>query len=101
MKLRLSGRPLLAVTLSAAVLAGCVSSVAIVPQPRAQKHQQPAAPVRGPDGSVSVPIGQPVRPAMPRPAGPIDPGFRRAQISSASCMEKEDRYVYLPVVAHP
>src|SRR3546814_6286546 len=43
MKLRLSGRPLLAVTMSAAVLAGCVSSVAIVPQPRAQQHQQPAA----------------------------------------------------------
>src|SRR3546814_10797880 len=67
MKLRLSGRPLLAVTMSAAVLAGCVSSVAIVPQPRAQQHQQPAAPVRGPDGPVTVPIGQPVRSEMPRP----------------------------------
>ena len=77
MKLRLSGRPLLAVTMSAAVLAGCVSSVAIVPQPRAQQHQQPAA-VRGPAGSVTVPIGQPVRSATPRPVGPIDPGFRRA-----------------------
>ena len=77
MKLRFSGRPLLAVTMSAAVLAGCVSSVAIVPQPRAQQHQQPAA-VRGPAGSVTVPIGQPVRSATPRPVGPIDPGFRRA-----------------------
>ena len=76
MKLRFSGRPLLAVTMSAAVLAGCVGSAAIVPQPRAQ--QQQPAPVRGPAGSVTVPIGEPVRSAMPRPAGPIDPGFRRA-----------------------
>jgi len=75
MKFRFSGKPLLAVSMSAAVLAGCVSSAAIVPQPRAQ--QQPAA-VRGPSGSVTVPIGQPVRSAMPRPAGPVDPGFRRA-----------------------
>ena len=73
MKFRLSGRPLIAVSLSAAVLAGCVSSAAIVPQPRAQ---QPAA--RGPAGAVTVPIGQPVRSQMPRPAGPMDPGFRRA-----------------------
>ncbi|KGB58359.1 Beta-lactamase precursor [Sphingopyxis sp. LC363] len=48
-----------------------------MPQPRAQQQQQPA-PVRGPAGSVTVPIGEPVRSAMPRPAGPIDPGFRRA-----------------------
>jgi beta-lactamase class A len=75
MKFRLSGKPLLAVSMSAAVLAGCVSSAAIVPQPRAQ--QQPAA-VRGPAGAVTVPIGQPVRSQMPRPAGPLDPGFRRA-----------------------
>ena len=74
MKFEFSGRPLLAMTLSAVVLAGCVSSAAIVPQPRAQPQQQ----TRGPDGSVTVPIGQPVRSAMPRPAGPIDPGFRRA-----------------------
>ena len=74
MKFRLSGKPLLAMSLSAAVLAGCVSSAAIVPQPRSQPH--PA--VRGPAGSVSVPIGQPVRSTMPRPAGPQDPGFRRA-----------------------
>ncbi|WP_179494038.1 class A beta-lactamase [Sphingopyxis sp. JAI108] len=80
MKFRLSGRPLLAVTMGAAVLAGCVSSVAIVPQPRAQQQQQQQQPgaVRGPAGSVTVPIGEPVRSAMPRPAGPIDPGFRRA-----------------------
>ena len=74
MKFRLSGRPVLAVTMSAAVLAGCVSSAAIVPKPRAQ----PPVTQRGPNGSVTVPIGQPVRSAMPRPAGPIDPGFRRA-----------------------
>jgi beta-lactamase class A len=74
MKFRFSGKPLLAVSMSAAVLAGCVSSAAIVPQPRAQ---QPAA-VRGPAGAVTVPIGQPVRSQMPRPAGPLDPGFRRA-----------------------
>ena len=77
MKLRLSGRPILAVTMSAAVLAGCVGSAAIVPQPRAQAPAQ-QQPVRGPAGSVTVPIGEPVRSAMPRPAGPIDPGFRRA-----------------------
>lgn len=77
MKFEFSGRPILAVTMSAAVLAGCVGSAAIVPQPRAPQQQQPAA-VRGPSGSVTVPIGQPVRSAMPRPAGPVDPGFRRA-----------------------
>lgn len=70
MKFKSSGRPLLAVTMSAAVLAGCVS--AAIPRP-----QQQAA-VRPPAGSVSVPIGQPVRSTMPRPAGPIDPGFRSA-----------------------
>jgi beta-lactamase class A len=83
MKLEFSGRPLLAITMSAAVLAGCVSSAAIIPHPRAQApaqqqpQPQPQA-VRGPSGSVTVPIGQPVPSAMPRPAGPIDPGFRRA-----------------------
>ena len=75
MRFKISGRPLLAVTMSAAVLAGCVSSAAIVPQPRTPPQQ--TAP-RGSVGSVTVPIGQPVRSAMPRPAGPIDPGFRRA-----------------------
>lgn len=74
MKFSFSVRPLLAMTMSAAVLAGCVSSAAIVPQPRAQ----PQAAVRGPAGAVTVPIGQPVPSAMPRPAGPLDPGFRRA-----------------------
>lgn len=75
MKFEFSVRPLLAVSMSAAVLAGCVSSAAIVPQPRTQPQQTAT---RGPGGSVTVPIGQPVRSAMPRPAGPIDPGFRRA-----------------------
>ncbi|WP_332820336.1 serine hydrolase [Sphingopyxis sp.] len=74
MTFKFSGRPLLAMTMSAAVLAGCVSSAAIVPQPRTP----PPAATRGPAGSVTVPIGQPVRSAMPRPVGPIDPGFRRA-----------------------
>ncbi len=74
MKFKFFGNPLLAMGMSAAVLAGCVSSAAIPPRPPAQP--QPA--VRGPAGSVSVPIGQPVRSTMPRPAGPIDPGFRRA-----------------------
>ncbi|WP_331133730.1 serine hydrolase [Sphingopyxis sp.] len=74
MKFEYSGRSLLAVTMSAAVLAGCVGSAAIVPQPRAQ---QPAA-VRGPAGAVTVPIGQPVRSAEPAPRGTLDPGFRRA-----------------------
>jgi len=74
MKVKLSVRPLLAVSMSAVVLAGCVSSAAIVPQPRTQ----PQAAVRSPSGAVTVPIGQPVRSQMPRPAGPLDPGFRRA-----------------------
>lgn len=74
MKFRFSGKPLLAVSMSAAVLAGCVSSAAIVPQPRAQQQ----AAVRSPAGAVTVPIGQPVRSQMPRPSGPADPGFRRA-----------------------
>lgn len=71
MNFEFSGRPLLAVTMSAVVLAGCVSSATFVPPPRAQ---QPTA-ARGPAGSVTVPIGQPVRSALP---GTIDPGFRRA-----------------------
>jgi len=74
MKFKFSGRPLLAMTMSVAVLAGCVSSAAIVPQPRTP----PAAAARGSAGSVTVPIGQPMRTAIPRSAGPIDPGFRRA-----------------------
>ncbi|WP_338426541.1 serine hydrolase [Sphingopyxis kveilinensis] len=68
--------------MSAAVLAGCVSSAAVIPVPRAQAPQQqpqkqPQA-ARGPSGSVTVPIGQPVPAAMPRVSGPVDPGFRRA-----------------------
>lgn len=74
MKLRFSGKPLVAMSMGAAVLAGCVSGAAIVPPPRAQSQSA----VRPPAGSVSVPIGQPVHSAAPRPAGPIDPGFRRA-----------------------
>ena len=74
MKFRFSGKPLVVMSMGAAVLAGCVSGAAIVPPPRGQSQ----AAVRPPAGSVSVPIGQPVRSAAPRPAGPIDPGFRRA-----------------------
>lgn len=79
MKFGFFGRPLLATMMGAAVLAGCVGSAAIVPQPRTQPQA-----VRAPAGSVTVPIGQPVRSTMPRPAGPtspagpVDPGFRRA-----------------------
>lgn len=71
--------------MSAAVLAGCGSSAAIIPLPRTQApaHQPPVSPpppqaVRGPAGSVTVPIGQPVPSATPRSSGPVDPGFRRA-----------------------
>lgn len=68
-----SGRPLLAVILSAAVLAGCVSSAAVVSAP--QPHPQP---VRSSTGPVTVPIGPPIRRATPAPQIPADPGFRRA-----------------------
>lgn len=71
--------------MSAAVLAGCGSSAAIIPLPRTQAPaQQPPLPqpspqaVRGPAGSVTVPIGQPVPSATPRSSAPVDPGFRRA-----------------------
>ncbi len=74
MTFKYSGKALLAMTMGAAVLAGCVSGAAIVPQPRAQ---QPAT-ARVPVGSVTVPIGQPVRAAQPAPRGTLDPGFRRA-----------------------
>ena len=73
MKFQFSGKPFLAVAMSAAVLTGCVGSAAI-PPPRSQ----PPAAVRGPAGSVTVPIGQPVRSALPAPRGTLDPGFRRA-----------------------
>ncbi|MBU0823367.1 MAG: class A beta-lactamase-related serine hydrolase [Alphaproteobacteria bacterium] len=77
MTFELSARPLLAMTMSAAVLAGCVSSAAVVPTPRTQAAAPRPAVAPRPAGSVTVPIGQPVRSTMPRPAGPIDPGFRR------------------------
>lgn len=72
MKVQLSGKPLLAVVMSALVLAGCVSSAAIVPTPR------DAPPARSSTGAVSVPIGPPVRSAAPVPQLSADPGFRRA-----------------------
>lgn len=58
-------------------LAGCVSSAAIVPAPR---QAQPAhQPTRSVAGTVTVPIGPPVRSAVPAPAPAAsrDPGFRR------------------------
>ena len=69
MTLHFSGRPLLGLTIGAALLAGCVISAAIVPPPRQARAPQ------GP-GAVTVPIGQPVRNAAP-PRGTLDPGFRR------------------------
>lgn len=71
MKVKVSGRHLLAMGASAIVLAGCVSSAAIVPPPR---EVQPA---RTGSGAVTVPIGPPVRSATPAPQLPADPGFRR------------------------
>ncbi len=68
MGFKFSGKPLLAVAMSAAVLAGCVSSAAIVPQARA-----PGAP----PGAVTVPIGPPTPSAVRASAPPVDPGFRR------------------------
>lgn len=55
---------------SAAVLAGCVSSAAIVPPPR-------SAEVSPRPGSVTIPINAPVHAANSASSGPIDPGFRR------------------------
>lgn len=71
MKLYFSGKPALAVTIGAMVLAGCVSSAAVVPTPRA------APPPKMSSGAVTVPIGPPVRAATPTPQIPADPGFRR------------------------
>ena len=71
MKVEFSGKPALAVLVGAMVLAGCVSSAAVVPTPR-------PAPVRSSTGPVTVPIGPPVRSATPSPQLPADPGFRRA-----------------------
>ncbi|MBL0914361.1 MAG: serine hydrolase [Sphingopyxis sp.] len=74
MRLRFSGRPLLGVVLGGGLLAGCVSSAAIVPPPRQ------AQPAYSGKTSVTVPIGAPVRAsaAAPAPRGTLDPGFRRA-----------------------
>ena len=70
MKVDFSGRQLFGMVMSAAVLAGCVSSAAVVPTPRA------APPVSS--GAVTVPIAPPVRAETPAPQLPADPGFRRA-----------------------
>jgi len=74
MRLRFSGRPLLGIVLGGGLLAGCVSSAAIVPPPRQ------AQPAYSGKTSVTVPIGAPVRAsaAAPAPRGTLDPGFRRA-----------------------
>ncbi|WP_215350399.1 class A beta-lactamase [Sphingopyxis soli] len=69
MTFHFSGRPLLGLTIGAALLAGCVSSAAIVPPPRQAQAPQGS-------GAVTVPIGQPVRDAAP-PRATLDPGFRR------------------------
>jgi len=72
MKVDFSGKPAFAVLMGAMVLAGCVSSAAVVPTPRA------VPPTKNPPGAVSVPIGPPVRSSTPTPQLPADPGFRRA-----------------------
>ena len=66
-----SGKPLLGIIFGAALLAGCVSSAAVVPPPRQ------AQPGHTGSGAVTVPIGPPVRTAAPPPRGTLDPGFRR------------------------
>lgn len=73
MKFQFSGRPLLGMTIGAALLAGCASSAALVPAPRQQATNSGKGPV-------TVPIGAPVRAsaAVPAPRGTLDPGFRRA-----------------------
>jgi beta-lactamase class A len=75
MKSGFSGRPLLAAAASAMVLAGCVSSPAIVPPSRDARPatHPPARPATG--AAVPVPPG---RTAMPVHSAPADPGFRRA-----------------------
>lgn len=57
--------------IGAILLAGCVSSAALVPAPR----QAQAA--HGANGAVTVPIGEAVRSSAPPPRGTLDPGFRR------------------------
>ena len=76
MKVQFSGKPMLAMVMGAVMLAGCVSSAAIVPTPREAPRAVPPV-TRGSGGSVSMPIGQPVRSATPAPRGTMDPGFRR------------------------
>ncbi|WP_231728086.1 serine hydrolase [Sphingopyxis sp. H050] len=60
--------------LGGGLLAGCVSSAAVVPPPRQ------AQPAYSGKTSVTVPIGAPVRAsaAVPAPRGTLDAGFRRA-----------------------
>lgn len=72
MKFSVTGKRVFAVATGAMVLAGCVSSAAVVPTPRA------APPPKAPAGAVTVPIGPPIRTATPPPQIPADPGFRRA-----------------------
>ncbi|WP_077147145.1 class A beta-lactamase [Sphingopyxis sp. KK2] len=72
MKFSVTGKRAFAVAMGAMVLAGCVSSAAVVPTPRA------APPPKAPGGAVTVPIGPPIRSATPSPQIPADPGFRRA-----------------------
>ncbi|SKB28347.1 class A beta-lactamase [Sphingopyxis flava] len=71
MKVKFSGGLLLAMAMSSLVLAGCVGSAAVIPPSRE------TPPPRSPAGSVTIPIGEPVRAATPAPQGVIDPGFRR------------------------
>lgn len=71
MKLIITGKRIFAVATGAMVLAGCVSSAAVVPTPRT------APPPKAPAGAVTVPIGPPIRSATPQPQIPADPGFRR------------------------
>lgn len=72
MRVDFTGGQWLAMVMSATVLAGCVSSAAIVPAPRQQ-----VPPPSGSTGAVTVPIGSPARAAQP-PRAPIDSGFHRA-----------------------
>lgn len=69
---RFSGRALLGTSIGAALLAGCVSSAAVVPAPRKPQTAQGS-------NHVTVPIGPPIRTsaATPPPRGTLDPGFRR------------------------
>lgn len=70
--MKFSGRQLLAMAISATMLAGCVSGAAIVPPSR-----QHVPPPSGSAGAVTVPVAPPVRASVP-PRAPIDSGFHRA-----------------------